>query len=173
MCGTLGYIAAVSKLQHESVHGLSHLSWPKAGALGFPREGKTGHRGRHHMERLLLPILLNCRQRQVTHLLIVWHARSKPARLVWGLLHEYPGSSKLVCQSGAWHSRWVQNSLCMQIRCSPDCVRGRIILWKSVKLQGQPCKRTSGVAAGSVERSCTKWRSMLPQSIVYCLKELR
>ena len=29
------------------------------------------------------------------------------------------------------------------------------------------------MAAGSVERSCTKCRSMLPQSIVYCLKELR
>ena len=117
MCGTLGYIAAVSKLQHESVHGLSHLSWPKAGALGFPREGKTGHRGRHHMERLLLPILLNCRQRQVTHLLIVWHARSKPARLVWGLCmstqavvsssasqeHGIPAGSRIhyACKSGA------------------------------------------------------------------------
>ena len=29
------------------------------------------------------------------------------------------------------------------------------------------------MAAGSLDRSCTKWRSMLPQSILYCLKELR
>jgi hypothetical protein len=57
---TLRHIAAVAELQHERVHSFAHLLGAVARPAGLPREGKAGQGGHHHMEGLLLAILLNC-----------------------------------------------------------------------------------------------------------------
>ncbi len=101
------------------------------------------------MKGLLLPILLNCKQA----------ASSAPCL-------DMPASVTVegVCASryvGCWQAGVSDKGICLphtvlactHIGCLPGIVRGWIILWKSVKLQGQPCKRTSGMAVGSVERS--------------------